>query len=146
MQNKNQFGFLIIVVAAVFSTLAFVIWPTIFATNKQVDSQEQQVVREFYNWYISYDGNPLVEHAYRSSRYLSPEIIAFLDNFTRDEMGYDPLLCAQDIPTEIKISPEKVSGARATVDVATNFEGHAFSVELVHIDGDWLIDKVNCAP
>ena len=36
MINKQQAGFLIIIFAAVFSTLAFVIWPTIYASNKEV--------------------------------------------------------------------------------------------------------------
>jgi hypothetical protein len=146
MQNKKLAGFVIILAATIFSTLAFVIWPTLYMNNEQATTQTQQVVRDFYGWYLSYDGNPLVDHAYRSSRYLSPDMIAFLDDFTRDGMNYDPVLCAQDNPTDIKISPTKVSGGQATIDVATNFEGHDFSVELVQTNGDWLIDKVNCAP
>ena len=146
MKNKNQFGFLIILFAAAFGTLAFVIWPTISMANKQANTQTQQVVRDFYSWYLSYDGNPLADHAYRSSRYLSPDMVAFLDGFTQDGMTYDPVLCAQDKPTDINVSPPQLSGSRATVEVSTNFEGHEFTVELMQANGDWLIDQVNCKP
>jgi len=144
MKNKNQIAFLIILVAAGFSTLAFVIWPTIYATNEQVASQPDQVVQDFYAWYLTYDGNPLVEHAYRSSNRLSPDMIAFLDEFTQDGMHYDPVLCAQDKPSEIVTGLAQVAGGQASVEVTTSFENHAFSVELVQTNGDWLIDKVTC--
>jgi hypothetical protein len=146
MKNKNQIAFLIILVAAGFSTLAFVIWPTIYATNQQETSQPDQVVQDFYAWYLSYQGNPLVDHAYRSSQYLSPDMVAFLDDFTQDGMQYDPVLCAQDKPTEINASPAQVSVDRATVDVTTSFAGHKFTVDLVQIENEWLIDKIVCQP
>ena len=146
MQNKKLVGFAIILAAAIVATLAFVLWPTIFMTNKQATGQAEQVVQSFYDWYLSYDGNPLVDHAYRSSRYLRPEMVAFLDDFTQGEMGYDPVLCAQDKPASITPAVSRVAGGWASVDVTTSFEGHAFSVELIQTDGDWRIDKVNCAP
>lgn len=146
MQNKNVIGFVIILAAAIFATLAFVLWPTIFMTNEQVTTQTEQVVRDFYDWYLSYDGNPLVDHAYRSSRHLRPEMVAFLDDFSQDGMAYDPVLCAQDKPASITPTASRVAGGWARVEVTTSFEGHGFSVELIQTDGDWLIDKVNCAP
>lgn len=83
MKNNTKIAFLIILAAAAFSTLAFVIWPTLYVTNEQVTSQPDQVVQGFYAEYLSYDGNPLVDKVYRSSEYLSPDMIAFLDEFTR---------------------------------------------------------------
>lgn len=144
MQNKNLIGFVIILASAIFYTLAFVIWPTVFMTNEQVTTQTEQVVQNFYDWYLSYDGNPLADHAYRSSRYLRPEMIAFLDDFTQSEMGYDPILCAQDKPASLSPSASRVAGGWAKVEVTTGFEGQGFSVELIQTDGDWRIDKVNC--
>jgi hypothetical protein len=146
MKNKNLAGFVIIMAAAIFGTLAFVLWPTIFMTNEQATSQTEQVVQDFYDWYLSYDGNPLVDHAYRNSQYLRPEMVAFLDGFSQDGMGYDPVLCAQDKPASISATASQVTGGWASVEVTTSFEGHGFSVELIQTDGDWLIDKVNCAP
>ena len=146
MKNKSHIAFLIILVAAGFSTLAFVNWPTIYAPNLQVTTQPDQVVRDFYASYPSFDGNPLVDHVYRSSEYLSPDMMAFLDEFTQDGMQYDPVLCAQDKPTEINASPAQVSIDRATVEVTTSFADHKFTVELVQIENEWLIDKIVCQP
>lgn len=146
MKSKLLLGFLIVLAAATFSSLAFVIWPAFSIRNIQVASQPDQVVRDFYDWYLSYDGNPIVEHAYRSNRRLSPEMIAFLDGFTREGMSYDPLLCAQDKPTNIRAAPARVSGWQASAEVVTSFANHGFSVELIYQNGDWLIDKVNCRP
>lgn len=146
MKNKNLIGFAIILAAAIFGTLAFVIWPTVFMTDKQATNQTEQVVQDFYDWYLSYDGNPLVDGAYRASRYLSPGMVVFLDDFTAGEMDYDPILCAQDKPASITPSTSQVTDGWAKVEVTTSFARHQFAVELVHKQGGWLIDKVNCAP
>ncbi len=144
MNNKNQFGFLIILVLAAFTTLAFVLWPTINTGNQQ--AKARKVAQNFYNWYLSYEGHPLMDFAYHASPYLSPEMMAFLDDFKRDEMVYDPLLCAQDRPGKIEVAQPQISANRAFVTVSTDFEGHAFTVELVRVDGNWLIEKVTCQP
>lgn len=146
MQNRNLVGFAIIIGAAIFGTLAFVLWPAIFMTNEQATGQTEQVVRDFYDWYLSYDGSPLADHTYRASKHLRPNMVAFLDEFSQEEMGYDPLLCAQEKPDGITPTGSQVAGGWAKVDVTTSIEGHAFSVELIQTDGTWLIDKVNCAP
>jgi hypothetical protein len=73
-------------------------------------------------------------------------MVAFLDDFTQDGMQYDPVLCAQDKPTEINASPAQVSVDRATVDVTTSFAGHKFTVDLIQIENEWLIDKIVCQP
>lgn len=146
MNNKKQFGFLIILSVAAFATLAVVILPTLKMGNKQANTNIQQVVQDFYNWYLSYDGNPLVDHVYRGSRHLTPEMVAFLDDFTQNGMAYDPVLCAQDKPGAINVLQPQISGNQASVTVKTDFESHEFSVELAQVDGNWLIDKVTCRP
>jgi hypothetical protein len=150
MINKQQAGFLIIIFAAVFSTLAFVIWPTIYASNKEVTASEatnpETVVQEFYNGYLHYNGNPLVDKVYRSNKRLSPSFVASLDDFTQGEMHFDPVLCAQDKPVGITTHSAQMSGDRAVVGVTDSFPGHRFSVELVQIDGEWKIDRVVCNP
>ncbi len=144
MNNKNQFGFLIILVAAVFAMLAFVLLPAINTGNEQ--AKARQAAQDFYNWYMSYEGNPLVDSAYQTSPYLSPEMVAFLDDFTRNGVAYDPVLCAQDKPGKIEIAQPQISASRASTTVSTDFEGHGFTVDLVKVDGNWLIDKVTCQP
>jgi hypothetical protein len=144
MKNTLVIGFLVILAAAILSAFAFAIWPAMAMNNKQITTQPEQVVQDFYSWYLAYPGNPLVEHAYRSSSYLSPEMTAFLDAFTQGGMAYDPVVCAQDKPTEIRTAQAQVSVDKAIVDVTTSFEDHSFSVELTQTSRGWQINKVTC--
>ena len=149
MNNKNQVAFLIILIVAAVATLFCVILPPIlYGTNQEVDTTTpEQVVQEFYDWYVSYQGNPLAEKAYQSDTRLSREFIGRLDDFTQSGTWHvDPVLCAQDVPNEVTALPATVSRNGATVEVNTSFTGHKFTVELVKADGRWLIDKVTCAP
>lgn len=150
MINKQQAGFLIIILAAVFSTLAFVIWPTLYASNKEVSASEatnpEIVVQEFYNGYLQYNGNPLVDKIYRSNERLSPDFVAFLDDFTAGDMHFDPVLCAQDKPVGITTQQAQVIDDRAMVGVTDSFPGHQFTVELMLINGAWKIERVICNP
>ncbi len=151
MNRKNQIGFLIILFAAALATLAFVIGPAIYAGNQQAatpaPAAPEQVVRDFYAWYIGYaaTANPLVDKAYRSSDALTQDFIARLDAFTAQPMMFDPILCAQDVPSGITTTAADVTGATATVRVETSFAGHAFAVRLAQEGGAWKIADVICS-
>ena len=136
MKSKLLFGFLIILAAATFSSLTFVIWPAFSMRNTRVTSQPDQVVRDFYDWYLSYDGNPLVDRTYQSNRHLSPKMIVFLNEHTRKGMSYDPMFCGDVKPTEIKAAPAKISGGQATVAVISSIANHGFSVKVIYQNGD----------
>jgi hypothetical protein len=145
MKNKNQIAFLIILFAAVFSTLAFVILPTIlYGANKQVETPApDQTVRDFYDWYLSYEGNPLAEKAYRVNAMLSEDFIRQLDEQTTGELIADPLLCAQDVPESVTVSSAEISGPSARVEVQTS-AGNRFGVGLVLDENIWKIVEVSC--
>lgn len=148
MKNKNQVAFLIILVAVAAATLLFVILPPILygTTQETKTAAPEQVVQQFYDWYVSYQGNPLVDKAYQGNESLSPAFIAHLDDFTRNgEWRVDPVLCAQDVPNEVTAHPAQVSGERASVEVTTSFTGHRFTVELAKAGDAWSIDKVACS-
>lgn len=148
MKNKNQVAFLIILVAAAAATLLFVILPPIlnWSERESQPSAPEQVVQQFYDWYVSYQGNPLVDKAYQGNELLSPAFIAHLDDFTRNgQWRVDPVLCAQDVPNEVTAHPAQVSGERASVEVTTSFTGHRLTVELAKARGAWTIDKVACS-
>jgi len=109
----------------------------------------EQVVESFYGWHIGYIqnvGNPLADGAYRSSEYLSEEFVRKADGIIAsfDEGGYDPFLCAQDVPGEFTVEEAVVSGDGASLAVHTSFEGHTFTVELRQVDGRWKISDVIC--
>ena len=107
-----------------------------------------EVVENFYGWYLEYSekANPLADKVYRSSEYLSEgfveEVDALIASFDRG--GYDPFLCAQDVPTSVTVGEAEVAGGEAIVPVETAFVGHGFSVVLQDVEGRWLITAVIC--
>lgn len=141
MTRKSQIGFLGILLVAIVATLVFVILPT---TAHQAPDQ---VTQEFYTWYIDYaqSSNPLVDKAYRSAANLAPAFVAQMDDFTSRPMMFDPILCAQDVPTSITTAAPVIDGATATVQVETSFPGHAFDVQLARDGRTWQITEVICA-
>lgn len=154
MNRKTQTGFLIILVVAAVATLAFVILPAVagarygFAPQPApVEPSPDQVTQDFYAWYIGYaqKANPLVDKAYRNSEALTRDFVARLDEFTAGPMMFDPLLCAQDVPTSVSATATQVTGATATVHVETSFAGHAFDVRLTQVGGAWKIAEVVCS-
>lgn len=121
----------------------------------------EEVVASFYNWYLGYIGepaseemrNPLVDRAYRSSEYLTEEFIqkvdGILDSFVGG--GYDPFLCAQDIPGSFTVDEAVVSGEEASVVVheiwnpGTQYERITnIGVHLRLMDGQWKIADIMC--
>jgi hypothetical protein len=114
------------------------------------------VVEAFYRWYVDYPGNPIVERAYRQSPLLSEALVTEIDE-TIEAMnaagpgGADPVLCAQDIPGELRYSPAVVSGETATVVVqqvwnpGTESESiRELQVEAQQAEGEWLISDITC--
>jgi hypothetical protein len=115
----------------------------------------QQVTANFYNWYLDLAGNradssfvnPLVSGAYRDSEYLSATFMAQVDEMTmasRDGLGFDPFLLAQDIPVSFEVQEATVNEATAVVDIHFYWGGNPDpSVRTVHLkleNGRWLID------
>jgi hypothetical protein len=105
-----------------------------------------EVVDAFYRWYLGYPGNAMVDRAYRDSEYLSEnfkvKVDGILDSFSMG--GYDPFLCAQDIPDSIAVGEPMLSGDTASVSVSTSFEGHSFDLVLNRAQDGWKINAINC--
>ncbi len=115
----------------------------------------EQVVEQFYTWYVGYIGergsdqmrNPLVDKAYHSSPHLTARLIQEIDEIIAsfDKGGYDPFLCAQDIPTTITVETMDVTDNLARVAVHTDFPGHLLHLDLVRDQGIWKINRINRA-
>jgi hypothetical protein len=105
-----------------------------------------RVVEDFYTWYINYPGNPLVEGAHRSNELLTETFVEKIDairaSFTGG--GYDPVLCAQDVPESFQVGSPEVADHAASVRVDTSFPGHFFGVELQKLEDVWKIADVEC--
>lgn len=155
MNNKKRFVCLLVAVFVILIA-AVIIFPTALAysgykayqANEQFNNEKltdpEEVVRSFYNDYLSYEGNPLVDKTYQDNNMLSDSFIAFLDDFTANEMMYDPVICAQDRPENIIADKALITADQASVSVTSSFEGHRFDVKLRQDQGTWKIDMVVC--
>jgi len=126
------------------------------AAASSAPAAPESIVESFYRWYIDYPGNALADGAYRSSEVLSEAFIQEVDEIIAsfDRGGYDPFLCAQDLPgsfsvDEATIAPE---GDQATVVVhqmwnpGTEYEStHDLTVALRMQDNAWKIVDITCA-
>jgi ABC-type glycerol-3-phosphate transport system substrate-binding protein len=119
-------------------------------------AEAASTVEQFYRWYLGYPGNPFAERAYRDSPLLSEAFKAELDA-EMDAMiaagpgGADLILCAQDIPGEMRYGAAEVEGDSATATVTqvwnpgTEFEMlRDQTVTLEQVDGKWLIGGISC--
>jgi len=105
-----------------------------------------QTVVNFYDLYLqaSQQRNLLSTGAYRDLPFLSAEFVEKVDGILAgfDEGGYDPILCAQDIPSGVTVVAETIEGQEATIEVETSFEGHGFTVRLAQDGPFWTITDV----
>jgi hypothetical protein len=117
-----------------------------------------EVGSAFYTWYLAYSGrasasdgtldsmrNPLVDGAYRDTGYLTPSLVdRVAADLNMPGGGFDPLLCAQDVPAQVISAAVRKEGERTAVDVQTSFAGHRFTVLLVQEETVWRMDEVRC--
>ncbi|MCW5850086.1 MAG: DUF3828 domain-containing protein [Anaerolineae bacterium] len=107
----------------------------------------QAVVNAFYTWYLSYQGNPLVDHIYRNSAYVAPGFVQKVDSIVASTPGgYDPILCAQARPAQFTTELLNLQPPQSLVGVRTNIPGHSFQVALNTMGGNWKISDVTCSP
>jgi hypothetical protein len=115
----------------------------------------EEAVQSFYDWYLASSAyventgerlNPLADGRYASSPYLTEGLIQKVEAIVAafDKGGYDPFLCAQDVPESFSLGELVVSGEIARVAVRTSLEGHAFSVALLREAGGWKMSDVLC--
>jgi hypothetical protein len=112
-------------------------------TESPLDPAE--VVNGFYDWYLTYEGNVLADRAYQTREELEAEFIsnvdALLDSFGKG--GYDPFLCAQDIPETLEIGTLNITGDTAEATMNSSL-GHHLFVALRHGDSGWQIAEIRC--
>jgi hypothetical protein len=113
-----------------------------------------KVSEAFYQWYLTYIGdpasesfkNPLSDKAYHQSEYLTQSFKDHVDEILAGftGAGYDPFLCAQAVPGEIKADVAHVRDGTATVLMRTDFINHVFTVDLFYRGNRWQIGNIAC--
>ena len=118
-----------------------------------VGDTPNEVVRLFYDWYLDYArfdpergtrNNPLVDGAYRDSRYLSPQFIRTIDEqLAGGEIRFDPFLCAQDVPNAVDMIETSLTPDAARMTIRTGL-GNTFAVFVEPVNDTWQITRVDC--
>jgi len=118
---------------------------------EEQNAEAVKTVEDFYSWYLGYPGNVVADGAHRSSEYLTAAFVEQVDELVASftQGGYDPFLCAQDIPGDLIVDETVVSGEQASVvihevwNAGTDFEMvHDVVVELQRIGGAWKIADI----
>ena len=116
-----------------------------------VNPMPEHVVASFYNWYIRYDGNPLVDGAYAGHPNLTEGYVARIDASlaamkAENQGGADPILLAQDVPVKIRAEAGALAGTEATVKLELIWGGNPSpserTVTLRFEDHQWKIDGI----
>jgi hypothetical protein len=165
MDKKKRFIWvLIIAVAILVSAAIFLPSGLAFSGNKAYREESklsteftngpEEVVLEFYAWYLEAFGDPaagtfrspLADQVYQESEHLTPSFIGHVDDILAGmgQSGYDPFLCAQDIPQEVVTDGAFYHGELASVIVRTNFPNHFITVDLQKSGDDWKIGNITC--
>jgi len=166
MKHKKRFAWILIIVVAVLVS-AVIIFPSALAfsgNQKYLNEAETKVeepdnpettVQAFYSWYLDYFGDqaagifqsPLADRAYHESEYLTPSFIGHVDEILagfEGKSGYDPFLCAQDVPQEIQSLGTFYHNGQASVVVQSDFPNHFFTLDLQKDGEEWKIGNVTC--
>ena len=110
----------------------------------------------FYRWYLAYPGNAFADQAYRQSLLVTDRFVAEMDAAIEAMRaagpgGADLVLCAQDIPGEMRYGEAAVEGDTATALVqevwnpGTDYEQvRDLKVNLQQVEGQWLVDEIVC--
>lgn len=166
MNNQKRFAWILIIAVAILASTA-IIFPSVLAFSGNHNYQEvaetsveninspEAVVQAFYTWYIEYSGDraagtfqsPLADQAYQDSHYLTPSFIEHVDEIlaSSDEYGgYDPFLCAQDIPQGVVTDGIFYHNSQASVVVRSDFPNHFLTVDLQKNGDGWQISNITC--
>ena len=148
--NTKRYVTFILSVAVVLTMLLSGCGPT----SKAASLKPERVVENYFDWYLGYPGNALADGAYQYSEYLSEGFVQQIDEIIAsfDQGGYDPFLCAQDIPGDLTVGEPIVSSDKATVVVYKTWNPGTeyasiteMTVTLQMTDGEWLIDDILCS-
>ncbi|MFN2233348.1 MAG: hypothetical protein ACK2U1_03905 [Anaerolineales bacterium] len=162
MKNKKLFIWVLIIAVAILVSAAIILPPALALTGAKNYQEKEEISAErmstpedvaadFYAWYLESFGDPATgtfrSPAYHDSEYLTPSFIEHVDEVLAsfDGMGgYDPFLCAQNIPQEVIPGGTFYHNGQASVILRTNFPNHVITVDLQESDEQWQISNITC--
>jgi hypothetical protein len=125
------------------------------APHQESVASPLEVSEAFYAWYLNAFGDhesntfvsPLFDKEYHDSPYLTPSFIGHVDEIVagfENQTGYDPFLCAHNIPEEVTADGIFWHGGQASVVMRASFPGHFITLDLQKIGDEWRIGNITC--
>jgi hypothetical protein len=111
----------------------------------------EEITQKFYDWYLAALGSgtltPLLDGAYRSSPYLSTELVHELDSIVAsfgDGPRYDPILFSSTVPQIVSVRIESLAADEARVTVHESWPNsfQDLLVRLTPVDGQWKLAEL----
>jgi len=120
----------------------------------EILAEPQETVEGFYDFWVSYQEkqpgqNPITDRAYKTRDEVTASLAArldeIIDSFDGDS-GFDPILCAQDLPSFITFEQINKIEDSASVKALQDFYGikKEMMISLKLIDNSWKIDNIEC--
>ena len=145
MQSSKSILWIILTVVAL-GALVFAILSS--AAEDDYPSSPKAVTEAFYDEWVNAEENPVSSQLYEGSEYVTQ---VFVENTNKAvssfESGrYDPVLCAQDVPSSYTVSTRTKGEQEAETVVSEVFGDTAKSVnvKLVRHEGLWQIQEIIC--
>ncbi len=124
-------------------------------SKQEVLIEPEEAVESFYKDWISYKEeapgkNPIRDKIYQTRNdvtdFLIGKLDGIIDSFNEDSVGYDPVLCAQDLPSSLGFEEVIRTAEIAVVKVSQDFFGitKEIMVYLELVNGNWKIDDIDC--
>jgi hypothetical protein len=151
MQNNKTFYQIlmavILVLAITVGTYAALKYMGSKETAEPTVNSPEQVVNDFYGMWINHEGNPMMDRVYQNNSLVTPALSQRIDEIIAgfDMGGYDPVLCAQDIPQSFTVESVELTGNQASVLLSLDFYGFPRPVLVSLINnGSWKLDNISC--
>ncbi len=143
MKTKNlSWLIIILLIVAIVATLYL-------NQNLSEEQSPLEVSQNFYQNWLNYEGNPMANKTYSNSPYLSKNLKNEINNTVEsfDQFGaYDPVLCAQEKPSNFQANLLNESENLALVEMSLDYYGQdkLINLELIKEENNWYITKINC--
>lgn len=117
-------------------------------TLEPPSSSAEETTQLFYTYYFSSAQNPLANGAYKNNPYLSDDFKSVIGSLYNN--GNAPVFCSQNKAENIIIGKEQTvyynNGylTQETISQAPPSSKDLYRVELIQVNGKWLIFDINC--
>lgn len=124
--------------------------PTQAPSPELLLSTPESVTKEFYEWYMTYSGDPLASAAYKTNSLLTEYFVNLVTEFQQAHMTgepYDPIFCISNKTKDMSIGEASYTSnaSQASVMIYRSIDSRAiYKVILIKENNLWRIKDIMC--